>query len=93
MDTLRIRSEKMSTTTTNYGLYKYQDTDLADLKAINSSMDTIDAQMKTNSNNIATKIGKDTTGTTTSVTNIWTGTQAEYDAIGTKVASVLYFIH
>jgi len=37
------------------------------------------------------KVGKDTTGTTTHVDNLWTGTQAEYDLL-TPVATVVYFI-
>lgn len=82
----------MSTVTTNYNLYKYQDTDLADLKAINGSMDTIDTQLKANADGLATKVTTDSTGGTGSATKIWTGTQAQYDALGTKVATTLYFI-
>jgi hypothetical protein len=33
-----------------------------------------------------------TTGNTVSGINFWTGTQAQYDAIGTKNANTLYFI-
>jgi lysophospholipase L1-like esterase len=33
-----------------------------------------------------------TDGTASAVSNIWSGTQAQYDAIGTKLATTIYFI-
>ena len=40
----------------------------------------------------AVRIGQDLTGTASAVDNIWAGTQAEYDALGTYDDSILYFI-
>lgn len=37
-------------------------------------------------------ITNNTTGTTSTVTQIWAGTQSEYNNLGTKSASVLYFV-
>jgi len=41
---------------------------------------------------VANKVGKDETGTTSKVDNLWTGTQAEYDALGGYDDNTLYFI-
>lgn len=42
--------------------------------------------------NTSNFIQKDTTGTTSIANFIWTGTQAEYDALGIYQDDVLYFI-
>jgi hypothetical protein len=40
---------------------------------------------------IADKIGT-IAGSPTTVTNVWVGTQGQYDSVSPKVATVLYFI-
>lgn len=70
------------TQTANYNLIKPEvgaSTDTWGTK-LNANMDTIDATMK----------GLSTDKLAAS--RVWTGTQADYNAITTKVATTLYFI-
>lgn len=62
----------------------------------------IENQLSNNRNKVPTsqavsgalgeKLGNDTTGTTSTVSNIWTGTQTEYDNLASYSSTTLYFI-
>ena len=71
--------------------------DWASGQTVNASdMNSVGAQVNTNSTDIATLQAADThtvagsvNGTPTALT-LWTGTQAQYDAIGSKSSTTVY---
>lgn len=70
-------------TTAKFGLKKPEDTDNSDLRVwIGDNMEILDASA----------VKSDSTGGTGTIANIWTGTQAQYDALGTWDATTLYYI-
>jgi len=96
---LKRESYVAPTEDTDYIMKKYVDDGL-DTKQDSIGVGTPGQQLVTNAaadgtewadSSGANSVGKDTTGTTTQVDNLWTGTQAEYDLL-TPVATVVYFI-
>jgi len=75
---------------------------ITDLTLGELALNTIDGKVyfkKGNTSGTATEevislgtVGSDRTGTPSVTNNIWVGTQAQYDVLGTYLPDVLYFI-
>lgn len=80
----------MSTTTKNFGLFKPELTDAADITKMNGNWDKIDEQLQ--------KMGEEASADSIIEQNksneqkFWVGTKAEYEAIRTKDSNTCYTI-